>query len=55
MNLYIRDYSKPSKSEKEAIAKYEEWNDATKKMFKNTAEDPRHSHPDYGVREFLWH
>ncbi len=54
MNLYERDFSiVNSEVEQDALSTCEEW--LNRKGIKNTSEDPRRSHPDCNIREFLWH
>ena len=56
MNLYARDFSIPiNKEEIEAIEQYNAWINNHERKFRNTADDPRHSHPDIKMRELLWH
>ena len=56
MNLYNRDYTKPqNENEKKARELFDIWEIETKGKIRNVHDDPRFSHPDLLIREFLWH
>lgn len=53
MNLYERDYSRILYDDEQKLQDAFKKNDNIKGL-KNTGNDPRHSHPEFCGRKFLW-